>query len=335
MATRCTSRQADGTTLRAWAGAALALGVMVLSVLPASAQRPFRVYDPFYQQESARRAFFDGFAVTGEVSYRSAGQLTSGGVANGQADPLGIALRVDYQLAKQLDLSAIIDASATGGGRTLSLSWVVLKYYDCVENADCLAVRLAVDPLSESRLGFPQLDLALITTTFITPRVSSNFAAGMRRVRIGYTQFTPRADVDVSVDDALAPSPGFTYTRALGTEVHAMTNTNFHFDPAGSNLYLSFLGHVGQYEIIESKLRAGQEPGEEPAASSGKADVDEDAPSTTKYRGAVVWARLGVQYNRPAFQVTPFLGIPLGEWRPQSSDWQKAAPQFGVRLMLR
>ncbi|HEX7069279.1 MAG TPA: hypothetical protein VF190_00670, partial [Rhodothermales bacterium] len=52
--------------------------LVALAALPASAQAPFRVYDPFYRGESARRAFFDGYALTTEIAYRASGSIQDG-----------------------------------------------------------------------------------------------------------------------------------------------------------------------------------------------------------------------------------------------------------------
>ena len=70
---------ASAQSLSLWLLLGLLLG---LGLLPedALAQRPFRLSDPFYRGETARRHFFDNYALTGEISYRSAGTLQGDGV---------------------------------------------------------------------------------------------------------------------------------------------------------------------------------------------------------------------------------------------------------------
>jgi hypothetical protein len=55
------------------------------------------------------------------------------------------------------------------------------------------------------------------------------------------------------------------------------------------------------------------------------------------YRGGTIWIRFGVEFNRPSYQVSPFLGAPLKQWTPdaQSGDWPEARLHFGMQLTLR
>ncbi len=79
----------------------LLLGLLLgLGLLPedALAQRPFRLSDPFYRGETARRHFFDNYALTGEVSYRSAGTFQGDGVPASNND-MAFSFRFDYDLA--------------------------------------------------------------------------------------------------------------------------------------------------------------------------------------------------------------------------------------------
>lgn len=291
---------------------------------PAAAQRPFQVYDPFYRNETARRAFFDGIAVTGEFSYRSGESVQSNGVSTSGQDPLGLSFRLDYQLTPQLDLNAFWDAAGTNTGRTLIVSWVGLKYYWTVENSD-YAFRLAVDPSSDGRIGFPQLDLAFLSTRVLSPVFTNDFALGFRHVRMGYRQFRP--------NDAPEPgAPRFYYlnTQALGLELHAMWTYNVIFDPASSNAFLSFVGEGGQYSLFESPLF--QDPTLQNPVAAGE---PAEGFSEQHYRGGVIWVRSGIEYNRPSYQLIPFLSVPLYQWRPRESEWHDARMHFGFRLMLR
>ena len=55
----------------------------------------------------------------------------------------------------------------------------------------------------------------------------------------------------------LAPRSEFdiVYTRALGWELHLLLGYNFKFDPAGSNIFLSFLGQAGSYDLLETSYQ--------------------------------------------------------------------------------
>lgn len=321
----CTRLRQDAPTGR-WPGTASLIGVLLIALggLPlqeAAGQRPFRVYDPFYRSETARRAFYDGIAVTGEVSYRAAGSVQNNGLPTSNPDPFGLSVRLDYQLAPRLDLNAFWDATGTNTGRTLVVSWVGLKYYWTVENSD-YAFRLAVDPSSDGRIGFPQMDLAFLSTRALSPVFSNDIALGVRHVRMGFQQFVP-------ADRTGNGEPAFLNTHALGLELHFMWTYNVIFDPASSNIFLSFVGEGGQYSLFASPLFQGPTP---VRPSPG---TDETGFSKDHYRGGVIWARSGIEYNRPSYQFIPFLGVPLKQWRPRSDNWHDARLNFGFRLMLR
>jgi hypothetical protein len=289
----------------------------------ALAQRPFEVYDPLYQQETARRTFFDGYSLTTEVSWRSAGDtLQAGGLPSGAGVfglPLGVGLLIDYQLLPQIDISAIIDAAGSSTGRNLVVSWVALKYYWTAENAD-YAFRLAVDPSLDGQVGFPQLDLAFLTTTLLSPLFSSDFALGARRIRMGYQQW-------ITQDAARE----IVFTRAIGYEVHAMLTYKLHLDPGGSNVSLTVLGEGGDYTLFESSQRSGTpvDTGDGERFEGGTASWSSD------YRGGVVWVRGAVSYSRPSYMVAPYVGIPVAQWHPESDARTAATLQAGLRLMLR
>lgn len=311
----------------------LLCGVLLgLLTQDAAAQRPFRISDPFYRSETARRDFYDRYALTGEVSYYSAGTLESDVPAS--SNDLAFRFRFDYELAQRLDLGAVFDAVGEAGARRVTLSWVVLKYYRYLEESNSdYAFRLAVDPASDGRVGFPQVDLAFVYTSPVSPVVMSDFAIGLRRVNIGYLQLIPATEIPDGGNFVVRPQPQLLGTRALGTELHVMMNYNLHFDPAGSNLYVNFLGEAGAYNLVESTIQAGND-GQLKAETSGNAGEEEAKMS---YRGGTIWVRFGVEFNRPSYQLSPFLGTPLKQWTPDADDteWPRARLHFGVQLMLR
>lgn len=306
----------------------------------AQAQRPFQFYDPFYRGETARRAFYDGYAVTAEVSYRPAGSLQDGRQTFTR-DWLGLAFRLDYQLLAQVDLSGYVDAAASDAGRSLTLSWVALKYYNTVENTN-YAFRLAVDPSLDGRVGFPQMDAAFISTTLHSPVLSSDYALGMRRVRKGYQQLvlSPNDGGSTEVPRPYIDSEVI-YTRAMGWEVHFMMQYALLLSAARSNVFASLLFHGGEYEFVETPLN-GPAPLPVAGGASGETASDADArgdQAGTMYRGGVVWLRTGVEYNRPAYQVLPFVSLPLKQWIPSVEDGQPGLAQArisaGFRFTLR
>jgi len=316
----------------------LLLGVMVgMLATDAAAQRPFRLSDPFYRGETARRHFFDRYALSAEVSYRSAGSVQGDGVPASNND-LAFRFRFDYELAKRLDLSAIFDAVGDAGARRVSLSWLVVKYYRYLEESDSdYAFRLAVDPSSDGRVGFPQVDLAFLYTSPLSPLLTTDFALGLRRVSLGYLQLIPPAEIQQGQSFVVRPRPQLLGTRALGTELHMMINYNFLFDPAGSNLFITFLGEAGAYDLIESAIQANDRGGFSVTESSAvDGSMPQEEEGTTGYRGGTIWARFGVEFNRPSYQVSPFLGVPLKQWAPNTGDdWPVARLHFGFLFVLR
>jgi hypothetical protein len=87
------------------------------------------------------------------------------------------------------------------------------------------------------------------------------------------------------------------------------------------------MGEGGQYSLFETTFE-GVQP--------DIADADpenENELGATDYRGGVVWMRSGIEYNRPSYQVIPFMSIPLKQWAPE--DDELARMQLGLRLMLR
>lgn len=295
------------------------------------AQRPFEQTDPFYHNETARRAFYDKLAFTTEVSYHPEGLGQSGGLTGG-SDPLGLRFSVDYQLGDNFDVSGIVDAFSSGGGRSLTLSWVVLKYYRYLEEAD-YALRLAVDPASDQQLGFPQVDVAFLYTSVLSPFLSSDFGLGVRRVNVGYFQYVPVESPDDLTGPYASPRPDVLSTQALGTELHAMLNYNMHFDPAGSNVFATLLAEGGRYDLVENVL----EPEVWRAANFGdlsELDANGEA-NTTEYRGGVLWLRAGAELSRPSYQIAPYIAAPIKQWYPAEAEPVVARLHIGMRFMLR
>jgi len=327
-----TRTRLDATDCRASAPRRLFMTGLLLFVIAglgastAAAQRPVRIYDPFYRDETARRTFFDRYAFTGEISYRPAGLLQSDGLRTPGADPLGLSFRFDYQFATRFDLSVLMDAAGNTSGRTLSINWIALKYYRTVEVTD-YALRLAVDPSSDGRSGFPQMDFAFLYTTLMTPDLSTDFAVGLRRVRIGYHQLVPTdplppPDPDDPIVSAQPADLEVLRSRARGWEMHMMMSYNIHFDPAGSNLFVTFLGEGGKYDLVEW--------------TSSTEITSEDADrSVLDYQGGILWVRSGLEIERPSYQFKPFLSIPLAQWAPEAGEWPRSRLHIGVQMMLR
>ena len=314
----------------------LLLGILLfVGFLPQDAvgQRPFRLSDPLYRGETARRHFYDRYALTGEVSYRSAGSIQGDGLPASNSD-LAFRFRLDYELAKRLDLSAIVDAVGAAGARRVSLSWLVLKYYRYIEESNSdYAIRLAIDPSSDGRVGFPQVDLAFLYFSPLSPILTTDFAIGLRRVNIGYLQLTPPPQIAPGESFVVRPRPQLLGTRALGTELHVMMNYNLLFDPAGSNLFIDFLGEAGAYDLIESQIVSSR--GGDIGDLEG--NVDESTEDKIAFRGGTIWARFGIEFKRPSYQISPFLGAPLKQWTPEENadEWPKARFHFGVQFTLR
>ncbi len=320
-------------------GLGLALLFGLLPML-SFAQRPFQQYDQLYRSEQSQRSFYGGYALTAEVAYRNAASLQGDGLQIGDTNPLGLSFRLDYQFSQRLDLSAVIDAAGNSTRRGLSLSWLIFKYYERT-NSSSFALRLAVDPSFDGRVGFPQIDIAWLSSSILTPLSSTDFAFGVRRVRLGYEQWvlaepslasgfilhggSPLANVGDNNLDVI-------YTRAFGWEFHMMFGYNFKFDPAGSNIFMSLLGQAGSYDLLETSY-------EQPllgrlnlaAATSFKKEII----TAKDYLGGVIWLRSGIEFNRPNFQILPYIGLPLQQWIPNSGSWPRARRQVGVRFMLR
>ena len=313
----------------------LLMGILLgisLTARDAAAQRPFRLSDPFYRDETARRTFFDRYALTGEVSYRSAGTVQGDGLPASD-DNLAFRFRFDYELARSLDLSAIFDAVGEAGARRVSLNWLVIKYYRYIEEANSdYAFRLAVDPAADGRVGFPQVDLAFLYTSPLSPVLTTDFALGLRRVNIGYLQLTPPPEIQPGGSFVIRPRPQLLGTRALGTELHGMMNYNLLFDPAGSNLFVNLLVQAGAYDLIETLITSNSG-----GSLSDVVEASDEGGEKVSFRGGTFWTRFGVEFNRPSYQFSPFLAAPLKQWTPdtENGDWPQARLHFGVQFTLR
>jgi len=291
----------------------------------ALAQRPVQTFDPFYQGESAIRSFFDTYAVTAELSYRPPGLFQSDQVpvSNVGVHSLGVNMRFDYRLAQNMDLGFFVDATGSGSGRSLDLSWVALKYYKRQEGMD-YALRFAIDPSSNGRSGFPQADLGFLYSAMMSPTVSQDFGIGMRRVQIGFQELVPIVTPPVTAGDPIVSAPGASNEvirgRTQGWEMHLNWSYNIIFDPAGSNLFFALIGEGGDYDLVEWKVLEEQEG---------------DTRTATDYKGGVLWIRSGLQIERPGYQFAPYLSLPFRQWASPDGDWPRSRAKVGIRLMLR
>ncbi len=325
--------------------------MMLVSVLttPAIAQRPFIMDDPFYRDETARRNFFDGIALTGRFNYRPAGTITGnatpllslvstspgmavhdGAATTTQTGSVGLTFNLDYELAPQLDISAVFDAIGGSPGSSLSLSWVALKRYWYANGTD-FALRLAFDPrpatTDSEALGLRQIDLAAMMHAAIRKNVSVDMMGGVRRVRIGFEKLAgsdASAPVLVEAGDPGNYFGNLTLTRAAGYELHLLIQTNFHFNKAESHIFAAALFEFGRYEMREQLLQA---------LARGSTDFE-----LTEYVGHVFWLRSGVRWNRPSYQVAPFLGFPMALWKTGDDQLEghgRLRAKLGVSFTLR
>jgi hypothetical protein len=100
-----------------------------------------------------------------------------------------------------------------------------------------------------------------------------------------------------------------------------MTGYQVLFDPAGSNLFLTLIGEGGRYDLVEWTVR--------------NQAAEPDERTTTSFHGGVVWIRSGLEFDRPGYQLSPFLSLPIKQWVPSNDDYPRARPHIGLRLMLR
>lgn len=298
----------------------------------AEAQRPFASLDSFYQEETARRAFFDGFAAQADLAYLGA----EPGFGTGAIVPsLGLALRFDYSLARQLDVAAIVDASSGLSGATsarapLRVSWLIIKPYWHHGNTD-YSVRLAIDPSGDSGAGFRQVDIAFLSSSDLAPLLSTDFAIGLRRAAVGFERLEITG---VSVGASyVASSAEIIRSRATGTEVHMMWGYRFWLDPGGSHVFTTLSGEGMAYGVLRMRPSEGADVDAAPRFSSSN-DFE------GRLRGGVGRFNIGIEYSRPSFVVAPYASLPLFRWvelEGESRTWGPSVDhaRLGVRFTVR
>ncbi|WP_412069880.1 hypothetical protein [Rubrivirga sp. IMCC43871] len=310
-----------------------AIAALVLGAVPVAAQGTFQTLDPSYGGETARRAFYGGFALSGEAAYRDADLLDS--VEPGAPAPadLSLSARLDYALLPQVDLALVADLTGAAQAGRLGLSWVVVKPYWHNEGTD-YAVRLAVDPVSEGGLGFRQTDVAFLSTTALSPTVTSDLSLGLRRLRTGYSDPVPGEPL-AEPDAELSPVAGTfnlgsepVRSRLVGQSVRGAWGYNVLFDPAGSRLSFGLVAEAADYTILQTRDLDTVDP--DPA----------DEESSDRVRSAVGWARAGIEFSRPSYQLAPFVSLPVFTWADVQGDPVRHGPRLqklrvGLRITLR
>lgn len=312
-----------------------ALAALVLGSLPAQAQGTFQTLDPSYGGETARRAFYGGFAFSGEAAYRDADLIGFSG--SSALTDLSLSARLDYALLPQVDLALVADltgAAQTQNGR-MGLSWVVVKPYWHNEGTD-YAVRLAVDPVSEGGLGFRQTDVAFLSTTALSPTVATDLSIGLRRLRTGFSQATGEPDFAETIAEEafgvsrIAADGEPTRSRLVGQSLRASWGYNVLFDPAGSRLSFGLLAEAGDYTVVQTR---------DAAQNDGSEASDADGPSD-RVRSGVGWLRAGMEFSRPAYQLAPFVSVPMVTWADVQGESVRHGPRLekfrvGLRVTLR
>lgn len=315
-ASRVPARRAGAAARRATCVAATLLALAG----GAAAQGGYQTLDPFYGGETAGRAFYGDLAVSAEAAFRD-GDLLGLRAPGTAVRPLALAGRLDYALLPQVDLSLVADLSPGLVGRgPLGLSWVVLKPYWHNERTD-YALRLAVDPASEGSLGFRQTDVAFLSTTSLSPEVTSDVSIGVRRVRTGFTDpdslDAALGDAGPLGGDALRLVDGPARMRLVGQELRVSWAYNVLFDPAGSRVAVGLAAEAGDYAVLGG-----------------------DGSSADRIRSGTGWLRVGVEFSRPAYQLAPFAGLPLATWAEVRGEPVRHGPrpekvQIGLRVTLR
>lgn len=287
------------------------VGLAVITADTAEAQRPFASNDPFYRNETARRAFHDGYAVSGEITYQSVGPS-----AVGASSSLGMLMQLDYGLGSQFDVTAVVNFAGGTEGQNVDLTWVALKHHWHRDGAD-MALRLAFEPrpAANGGLGFRQTDLAFLYSKSLSPQVGTQVAAGVRYARTGY-----RGSGAVDVGTPLA---GIAYTEATGVEGHLKLGYDLIFDPARSHVSVALDYQAGTYDLVERMIVMGTD--------SGGADLGE-------FQGHVLWVRTGLHWYRPTYQLVPTISVPLMRSNAGAGPTLGKGPRFinlGLRLTLR
>ncbi|GAB5536821.1 MAG: hypothetical protein Rubg2KO_30700 [Rubricoccaceae bacterium] len=313
----------------------LALGLAA----PVSAQGAFQTLDPFYGGETAARSFFGEFALSGEVGYNDS-DLIGPSDAGTPAGNLSLSGRLDYALLPQVDLSLVADLSGGVGRGPLGVSWVVVKPYWHNDLTD-YAVRVAVDPASEGGLGFRRTDVAFLSSSTLGPTVTTDFAIGLRRVRTGYTETDVLnengidtslpvvfSDPDGPVASSIRVASASDRIRVVGQELHGSWGYNVLFDPAGSRVMFGLVAEAGDYRLVS-------------ANSFTNVDSEEDGEeSTDRIRSGTGWARMGIEFSRPSYQLSPYISVPMVTWADDRGEVRSFGPRpekarLGLRLTLR
>ena len=298
----------------------------------------FETLDPAYGGETARRGFYGGFALSGEASYQDADVGASGTAAGSD---LSLSARLDYALLPQVDLALVADLTGGIQSGPLGLSWVVVKPYWHNEMTD-YALRVAIDPASEGGLGFRQTDVTFLSTTALSPNVTSDLSVGLRRVRTGYTpldeEALPGATDPTAMDLAAAarmtaPEPT-ERARLVGQEIRGSWGYNVLFDPAGSRFALGLVAEGGDYAIVRTRFST------DPLSPDGAAVAEEEETGSDRIRVGTGWVRAGMEFSRPSYQVAPFVSLPVVRWSDNEVGPDLEGPRvqrfkFGLRLTLR
>ena len=307
--------------------------------LAASANAQFQTLDPFYGGETAARDFYGEFAISGEVGYSDADALGSSELGGGSN--LSLSGRLDYAILPQVDLSLVADLSGGVGRGPLGVSWVVVKPYWHNDLTD-YAIRVAVDPSSGGGLGFRQTDVAFLSSSTLGPTVSTDFAVGLRRVRTGFTR-RDASDDAVFEDDVplIGADPGGPVAnsfqlagvaadrvRVVGQELHGSWGYNVLFDPAGSRLSVGLEAEAGDYRLVNTGGFAS------PTGDGA------DGQGSDRIRSGTAWARMGLEFSRPSYQLSPFVSVPLATWSDDQGEVNSYGPRpdkarLGLRITLR
>ena len=310
-----------------------ACALAALVALPVGAQGTFQTSGPSYGGETARRAFYGGFAVSAEAAYGDGDFVGTPGVLG----DLSLAARLDYALLPQVDLAVVADLSGAAQNGRMGLSWVVVKPYWHDESTD-YAVRVAVDPQSEGGLGFRQTDVAFFSTTALSPTLTSDVALGLRRVRAGYA---PSATEPAADDLAGAVAQGLSagllaavdpvQSLLVGQSGRASWGYNVLFDPAGSRFTVGLAAEIGAYTVIQSSGTVPEEA----------APVDPEATETSnRIRRGDGWLQIGAEFSRPQYQLAPFVSLPIATWADNQGTSVREGPRLqklrvGLRVTLR
>lgn len=304
-----------------------ALVVLAIGSLaaPASGQGGVETLDPSYGGETAQRAFYGEFALSGEASYRD-GDLLGLSSSGTVASDLALSARLDYALLPQVDVAVVADLMNGVRSGSMGLSWVVVKPYWHNEATD-YAIRVAVDPASEGGLGFRQTDVTFLSTTALSPAVTSDLTLGLRRVRTGYVRF----DESEFVESADLILDGSQRERLVGQEIRASWGYNVLFDPAGSRLTVGLAAEAGDYAVVRTRSAGFSET---PGAGA------DDEPASERIRSGIGWVRTGMEFSRPSYQLAPFLSLPVVTWADDRGAPIRHGPRlnkvrFGLRVTLR